>query len=83
LVYADDVFIIAKSDCTPSIMFDVVQKEITSCNKILNVNKCCALRVGPRRNNEYLGITCTSVLDISWVSEMRYSGGLRCSRSST
>ena len=55
-------------------MFDAVQSEITRCNMVLNVSKCCALGVGPRFNIKCKCITTVLGSDISWVSEIRYLG---------
>lgn len=74
LVYADDILIVTKSCSTLQCLFDVVQTELTRCNMFLNVNKCCAMRIGPRFDAVCANITTDSGTAIAWAEEIRYLG---------
>jgi hypothetical protein len=73
-VYADDIIIVAKSLFTLQRLFDIVQAELLVCNLTLNVNKCTAMRVGPRFNVDCAQVTTASGLAVAWVKELRYLG---------
>lgn len=74
LVYADDILLLARTRSCLQRLFSVVEDEVIWRNLELNLEKCCALRIGPRHNARCVEIESICTKTLTWVSELRYLG---------
>ena len=51
-----------------------MEEDVIWRNLELNLDKCCALRIGPRFNFNCVEITLHLGKSFPWVSELRYLG---------
>jgi len=56
----DDILLIASSVSELQHLLVICEAELDSLDMLINVNKSCCVRIGPRSNAPYTSISCTS-----------------------
>ena len=74
ILYADDILIMAPSVTELQKIISMCEHELQLLDMMINVNKSCCLRIGPR-----YAVNCTDILThdghpIPWVDSVRYLG---------
>ena len=73
-LYADDILLIAPSVSELQHLLIICETELDSLDILINVNKSCRLRIGPRSNAPCTSISCTSGGSLPCVEELRHIG---------
>jgi len=55
-------------------LVNICELELAALDMLINANKSCCLRIGPRHNVEGINISTTSGHKIPWVDFIRYLG---------
>jgi len=74
VLYADDILLLAPCVSKLQQLLTLCEAELDSLDMLINVQKSCCLRIGPRSHVSCAPITCTSGAALPWVDEVRYLG---------